>query len=121
MAREILPGGELAVEILFVGVRKRAEGEIPIVGVAAVEGEMVILFGGGFKQGGVFETVTEAESAVVMEIVAEELVGGGSLLDDGFEGGMRIERGHDGGPSVLRRSGDGGAGGVVGGVFWSGR
>src|ERR1039458_5998650 len=82
VAGEILPGGELAVEVLFVGVRKRAEGEIPIVSVGAVEGEMVILFGGGFEQGGVFETVTEAESAVVMEIVAEELVGGGSLLDE---------------------------------------
>src|ERR1039457_2088735 len=52
-----------------------------------------------------------------MESVAEELVGGGGLLDDGFEGGMRVERGHDGGPTVVGGSGDAGAAVVVGDVF----
>jgi hypothetical protein len=64
------------VKIFLVGVGKRAERQIPIVGVGAVEREVIVLFRGGFEQGRVLESVAQAKGAVVMEVVAQELVGG---------------------------------------------
>ena len=69
MSDEIVPGGKHAVNVILVGVRKRAEAQVPIVGIETVklEGEISLV---GLHHRGVFESVAEAEGAVVMKIVA---------------------------------------------------
>ncbi len=49
----------------------------------------------------VFEAVAEAESAVVMEVVAEEHVGRRGLLGGGLERGVRVEQRHDRQPTAV--------------------
>ncbi len=117
MAREILPGGQLAVKILLVGVGESAEPQIPVVRVGAVELEAIVFGLAGFEHRRILEAVAEAKGAVVVEVVTQELVGGRCLLDGGFQGGVWIERGHDGGPTVVRGAGDPGAAVVIGDVL----
>ena len=77
----------------FRGCGKRAEAEIPVVEVEAIERETIILVG-GFQQGGVLECVAEAECAVMKEIVAEEDVAHASLFGHRFYRGMRVDHAH---------------------------
>src|SRR5579871_5200362 len=68
---EILPSGQLSVEILLVRIGERSEIQIPIVGVAAIELEAVIFGRTGLQHRGVFEALAQAKSAVVMKVVAQ--------------------------------------------------
>jgi hypothetical protein len=100
MSDEIVPGGQCAVEVVLVGVRKRAEPQIPLVGVEAVELEREIGLS-GLHQGGVFEPVAEAERTIVVEVVTQKHVGRRSLLGDGFEGRMRLQHAHNSQPAAI--------------------
>jgi hypothetical protein len=56
MGDEVVPGGDLAVQVLGVGVGQRAEGQIPVEGVVTVEGELLDLLS-ALHHRGIFETV----------------------------------------------------------------
>src|ERR1700722_10741419 len=92
------------MEVLFVGVRKRAEAQIPLISIGAVEFEVGVGFLGSLEQRGILESVAEAEGSVVMEVVAQEHVGGRGLLRGGLERRVRIEQGHGGEPAAVRNS-----------------
>src|SRR5581483_1580397 len=94
MVNEIVPGGNLAFEIFLIGIGQRAETEIPLVSVVAVELEIGVGFLGGLQQRGVFKTVAQAEGAVVMEVVAEEHVGGRGLLGNSLKRRMGVDQRH---------------------------
>src|SRR5258705_13740087 len=69
MFNEVVPGRNLSVEIVGVGVGERSQCQVPVVGVAAIELEVVVLGLGGLEQRGVLEPVTKTESAVMVKVV----------------------------------------------------
>src|SRR5262249_50569786 len=78
MGDEIIPGRQLALEMLGVGVAQRAKPEIPIECVRPVELETEV----GLRRlhhGDVLKSVAEPKCAVVVEIITKEHVGGGRL------------------------------------------
>src|SRR5208282_6911517 len=93
MGDEFVPSGDFPVEIFFVRVGERAEAEIKVVNVKAVESETEIL-AGGFEQGRVFERVAQAKGPVMEEVVAEPGVAHASLFRCGFKRGMRMDHAH---------------------------
>jgi hypothetical protein len=75
MAGEVVPRGPLSLEEPGVHVRERAEREIPLIGVVAIELEVLDRVR-GLEGVDVLEAVAQAESAVAIgamdERVAEE-------------------------------------------------
>ncbi len=88
------------MEITCVYVPERPEPQVPLERVPAIELEGRASLG-RLHEGDVFEAVAEAEGAVVVEIVAQELIGGGRLRRDGLEGRMRVEHRHHGEPAAV--------------------
>ena len=74
-ADEIIPGWQRLAEISAIGVRERAELEIPIVGVVPIDqtSRPVISFEDSIIS--VLEAVAQPERAVVMEVVTDPRVG----------------------------------------------
>jgi hypothetical protein len=75
MAGEVVPRGPLSLEEPVVHVRERAEREVPLIGVLAIELEVLDRVR-GLEGVDVLEAVAQAESAVAIgamdERVAEE-------------------------------------------------
>ena len=118
MADEIVPGRQRLAEVPAIGVRQRAELEIPVVGVVAIDqrrGRGHLLR--GLHHVGVLEAVAQAERAVVMEVVADPHVCGRGHRHDGLERGMRIERAHHREPRRVTRADHADAAVVVGDVL----
>ena len=113
---EVAPGGKPAVNVFLVGVRKRAELQVPIVGVEAVELEREVRFV-GLHHRGIFVAVAQAEGAVVVKIIAQEHVGGRGLLGNSFERGMRLEHAHHREPATVGDAQEADAAVVVRNVF----
>ena len=90
----------LVLQIARLHVRERAQREIPVVRVVLVEGEVGVLLA-GLRQKCILESVTQAECAVVMEVVTQKHVGWRRLRTHSFECGMRIEHPHRRGPSIV--------------------
>ena len=76
MGDQIVPARDLAVEVAVVRLRERPEREVPLVGVLAIELELRVGLLARLDQGRVLEAVAQAERAVVVGVVADELVGG---------------------------------------------
>jgi hypothetical protein len=100
MAGEVVPRGPLSLEEPGVHVREGAEREIPLIGVVAIELEVLDRVR-GLEGIDVFEAVAQAEGAVVVEVVADPHVGRGGLGRDGLDGGMRVQHRHHGEPAAV--------------------
>src|SRR5208282_3763038 len=103
MGDEFVPSGDFPVEIFFVRVGERAEAEIKVVNVEAVESETEIL-AGGFEQGSVFERVAQAKGPVMEEVVAEPGVAHTRLFRSGLERRMRVYHSHGDEKAVVGNS-----------------
>ena len=101
MLGEIRPSGQpLLLEHFRLDVRERAEAEVPFVGVVAAKVEVGVLLR-GLGEVRVLEAVAQPECAVVVEVVADEHVGGRGLRAHGAKRGMRTQHAHRRGPSVV--------------------
>ena len=99
----VVPGGDLAVEVPCIDVGERPEIEIPLVGVVAIEAEVFLLLR-RLHHRGILEAVAQPEGAIVMEVVAQEHVGGRRLRRCRLERGVRIEHRHHGEPAWVRNA-----------------
>jgi hypothetical protein len=118
MADEVVPGRERLVEIAAIGVPQRAELEIPVVGVVAIDqrrGRSDFLR--GLHHVGVLEAVAQSECAVVMEVVAKPHVRRRRHRHDRLQRRMRIERAHHRQPRRVARADHADASVVVGDVL----
>ena len=75
---EVVPGGDLLVQVLPVRVGQRPEVEVPVEGVVAIELERLDVLA-AFHHRRVLEGVAQAERAVVVEVVTQPHVGRGGL------------------------------------------
>ena len=66
------------MQVLLIDVRERAQAQIPLVGIITVKTE-ARLFLARLHSRRIFESVTQAKGAVVMEIVPDVHVGGRGL------------------------------------------
>ena len=98
---EVVPGGNLPVQVLGIDVGERPEIEVPLEGVVAVELERLLLLR-RLHSCRVLEAVAQAERAVMVEVVAQEHVGGRCLRRRGFERRVRVEHRHEGEPAGIR-------------------
>ena len=87
-----IPVWNLPVQIFVVEIRKRAEIQIPLVGVVRFEREMGVAVLVGLLHHRVFEIVAFAQSAVTMIIVVHPLIDGRSLLAHRFQRSMRMQQ-----------------------------
>ena len=92
--------GILPLKYFAIDVRQRAELQIPLEGVVAVELEVGVDLV-RLHHGDVLEAVAEAKGAVVMEVVAEEHVGRRGLRRHRLEGRVRVEHRHHRQPAVV--------------------
>src|SRR6266576_2778882 len=83
MLDEVVPGGQLPVEVALVRIGKCAKPQVPGVSVLLLR---------AFEQGGVLEAIAQAERAVMMEVIIDEHVIGGCLLAGCLQCGMRIKQ-----------------------------
>ena len=88
------------MQIPAVDVRQWTEFA-PIVGVKDIELEVSIDVSVCLFHDGVFERVTEAESALAMEVIIHPLIGGRGLFGDSFERGMRMQESQGGGQAQI--------------------
>ena len=105
MGEEVIPGRHLAVEIEPVDVGQGTETQIPLVGVVAVEPEAEVRLR-RLHQRGVLETVAEAESAVMVKVIAQELVCRRRLFGGGSKRRMRVQERHRSEPGAVRDAQD---------------
>ncbi len=92
MLDEVVPSGQLPVEVALVRTGKCAKPQVPGVSVVLIEVEVSVLLLRAFEQGGVLEAIAQAERAVVMEVIIDEHVIGGCLLAGCLQCGMRIKQ-----------------------------
>ena len=67
MADEVVPGGQLAMEVAFIHVGERAQIQVPPIGVRAVELEIGIGFLGGFQKRGVLDSARVCRNAATTD------------------------------------------------------
>src|SRR5207248_2149551 len=91
-------------KVTCVSVRNCAKSQIPGVGVVLIELEVGILLFRSFQQSGVLESITQAESAIVVEVVIDEHIVWGGLLADGLQRGMWIKQRLSHQPARIRNS-----------------
>src|SRR5579872_3984625 len=101
MLHEIVPCRYLPVKISLVDVRQGTETQVPLVSIIAVEREMDILRLAAFQHGCVFEAITEPESAVVVEVVAQELIGRRGLFGNRLQVWVWMQKRHGGEPASV--------------------
>ncbi len=104
------------MKILRIRIRERAEAEIKVVNVEAIEGKTEV-FVGRFEQRRVFKSVAQAKSAVVEEIVAEPGVTHAGLFGGSLERGMGVDHAHGYEKAVIRNAVETDASIIVGDVF----
>src|SRR5439155_5977648 len=101
MRDELVPGGYRAVEVFRAGIRERSQTQVPVESVGLVELEVEVRLR-RLHQRGVLETVAEAESAVMVKVIAQELVFRRRLFGGGSKRRMRVQERHRGEPAAVR-------------------
>ena len=79
MRNKVVPAWPRAVEILRVGIRERAQPQIPIVRVGQIDGPLHVHLFARLEHPDILEAVAQPESAVVVEVVAQEHIRHGRL------------------------------------------
>ena len=98
---EVIPARQLAMEVAVVDIGKGSQREVPLIGVQAIELELGVVILAQLEQGRVLEAVAQAERAVVMGVIADELIGRRGILDDRLERRVGVEQRHGGGPGGI--------------------
>ncbi len=112
MPDKIIPRRDRILEMERIHVGERSEPQEPIIDVVSAEREEGVGFGSLFHEG-ILKPVTETERSVVVEIIAQEHVGRGSLLGGRFHRRMSLDRPHDSRPAAVRNAEHPGAAIVV--------